>query len=194
MEPEHTGQPEQPEPPGTALVITQEAVPISVSRIDDERTPEGMVCLGTNLADRIVARCVVSPEAAGFLDEADLFQEPVRLALAAQEAPPGLQCRLFALVNIPREVLEDDEPEAEPWAASVPSWEAEQAAQEDQAAHELAAVLLGHIVRFSRDRRHPESLALEARDVLTTIVQRGVTEVVDKVLEDLLGEGDADPA
>jgi hypothetical protein len=51
-----------------------------------------------------------------------------------------------------------------------------------------AAVFLGQIVRFDHDRKHPGDLALETMDVLRTIVQGDVSEVVDKVLEDLLGD------
>ena len=51
----------------------------------------------------------------------------------------------------------------------------------------MAAVLLGQIVRFQRDRKHPDSLPLETVDVLARIVSGRVVEVVDKVLEDLLG-------
>jgi hypothetical protein len=51
----------------------------------------------------------------------------------------------------------------------------------------VAAILLGQIVRFQKDRKHPESLPLETVDVLAKIVSGRVVEVVDKVLEDLLG-------
>ncbi len=187
------------EQPATALVITDEAISIQVAELNDERTPKGMVCLATTLGDRVVARCVVSPEAAGYLGEVGLFGDPVRLALAAQEAPPGLQCRLFALVQIPREILEEgEEPEEEdpePWAVSVPSSDYERVVQDEsddgegsEGDTEMAAVLLGHVVRFTRDRRHPASLPLEAADVLSTIVQGRVAEVVDKLLEDLLSD------
>jgi hypothetical protein len=185
--------------PATALVITDEAISIQVAELTDERTPEGMVCLATTLGDRVVARCVVSPEAAGYLGEVGFFGDPVRLALTAHEAPPGLQCRLFALVQIPREILEEggepEEEDPEPWAVSVPSSDYERVVQdesddgeESEADTEMAAVLLGHVVRFTRDRRHPASLPLEAADVLSTIVQGRVAEVVDKLLEDLLGD------
>ena len=50
----------------------------------------------------------------------------------------------------------------------------------------MAVIPLGQIVRFDRDRRHPDSLSLEAADVLGRIVEGKVVEVVDKVLEDLL--------
>ncbi len=47
-------------------------------------------------------------------------------------------------------------------------------------------VYLGNIVRLSRDRKHPEDLAAEASDVLMTVLTGAVSEVVDRVLEDLL--------
>ena len=55
----------------------------------------------------------------------------------------------------------------------------------------VVPLLLGHIVRFQRDRKHPDDLAMEAGDVLQTIVAKesATTEVVDKLLEDLLGDG-----
>lgn len=105
----------------------------------------------------------------------------------------------------------------EPWAASVPSSAYEQAVAEaafeeeldeadledeiadalqaaadanadDETGPPMAAVLLGQIVRFQKDRKHPESLPLETIDILAKIVSGRVVEVVDKVLEDLLGE------
>jgi hypothetical protein len=195
------GAPESGPPAGprVALVVTDQPVAIHVAPLKDERTPAGMICLGTSLAGRVVARCVVEPEAARFLGDQAFFTEPVRLALAAQEAPPGLQCRLFAIVTLPESALEEEEEEPEPWAASVPSSDfdrayrgaAEEEADDEDDTDQQAAILLGHIVRFDRDRLHPGNVGLEAADVLATIVKGKVSEVVDKVLEDLLG---ADPA
>jgi hypothetical protein len=51
-------------------------------------------------------------------------------------------------------------------------------------------VYLGNIVRLSRDRKHPEDLAAEASDILMTVLTGTVSEVVDRVLEDLLREDD----
>ena len=83
----------------------------------------------------------------------------------------------------------DDEPEA-PWAASVPGAGYEAAVEGPQDDEDRqAAVFLGQIIRFARDRKHPGDLALETMDVLRTIVEGEVSEVVDKVLEDLLGGG-----
>ena len=51
----------------------------------------------------------------------------------------------------------------------------------------VAPIPLGNIVRFERDRVHPESLPLETADVLKKIIEGGTSEVVDRALSDLLG-------
>lgn len=188
-----------------ALAATDNALPLRLAPVEDERAPDGMSCIGSFLGTKLVARCVVPPDAAAFLLERGLFTEPVRLALAAREEPPGLQCRLFALVEIPGDFFAGgDEEEASPWASSVPGTAYDRIISDEEpgtdglpdpgaeAAKEerQAAVFLGQIVRFEADRRHPGDLALETVDVLRTIVQGEVSEVVDKVLEDLLGRGD----
>lgn len=195
-----------------ALAATDRPLPIRVAPIEDERAPDGMSCIGSFLGPKLVARCVVPPDAAAFLLERGLFSHPVRLALAAREESPGLQCQLFALVELPGDFFhrteEEDEAES-PWADSVPGAaydravsggpavgeeaddeeedEPEHAAETDEAAERQAAVFLGQIIRFEKDRKHPGDLGLETMDVLRTIVQGDVSEVVDKVLEDLLG-------
>lgn len=183
-----------------ALAATDRPLRVRLAPVEDERAPDGLACVGAFLGPKLVARCVVPPEAAAFLLERGLFDEPVRLALAAREEPPGLQCRLFALVDIPSDFFPGDDDEAAPWAESVPGAsyertiaggpEARDALEEPEGAGERqAAVFLGQIVRFDKDRRHPGDLALETMDILRTIVQGEVSEVVDKVLEDLLGGG-----
>jgi len=176
------------------LAATDDPVPIDVRQIDDDRVPEGMLCLGTFLDGQLVARCAVPPDAMEFLTRHQMFSAPRQLVLAAREEEPGLRCELYALVPMPRETDIDGEGRdaEEPWAASVPSSQYERevegrgaAGYEDTAP--VAAILLGQIVRFQKDRRHPESLPLETVDVLAKIVSGRVVEVVDKVLEDLLG-------
>lgn len=190
------GAPE--ERPATVLAATDQPVPIEVREVADDRVPDGMMCLGTFLDGTLVARCAVPPGAVEFFAEQGLFAEPRQLVLAAREAEPGLRCELYALVPLPERGMPSaaDEP-AEPWAVSVPSFEDAMAAagdddddddQDDQEEGQpMAAVLLGQIVRFQRDRKHPESLPLETVDILARIVSGRVVEVVDKVLEDLLG-------
>lgn len=178
-----------------AFVSTQQTVDLHIDEIDDDRTPDDMVCMGVFFQDRLIARSIVPPEALHQLEAQDVFADPVRLGLAAVEEDPGLQCRLFALLPAERfqEPAQESEPE-EPWAASVPRFEDVQqsAADEGDADEELEGeaivpVLLGHVVRFGRDRKHPDSLAEEAADVLRAILSddRPLTNIVDKILEDL---------
>jgi len=193
MDPLGGGSPsfEDPAPAGSAVVVaTEGSLPLRVERISDDRAPDGMVVLGSFLDSRLVARCAVPEEVADMLEERAFFRDPARLVLAAREAPPGLQCQLFALIALPAPP-EEVEPEA-PWAASLPGAGYDRVSgyhppEEEGGREGQAAVLLGQIVRFDRDRKHHDNLPLEAIDVLSTIVQGKLVEVVDKVLDDLLG-------
>jgi hypothetical protein len=97
------------------------------------------------------------------------------------------------MVPLPDE--EEDESE-EPWSASVPGSSYESAIdpdEEDDAEGvggdepSVAPIPLGNIVRYEHDRVHPESLPLEAVDVLRRIIDGETSEVVDRALADLLG-------
>ena len=192
-EPEYDSpDPEKPHPDAAmAFVTTQNPVSVRVAEIDDSRIPEGMICMGTFLKSdkKPIARSAVPPDVLSDLEARDAFANPVRLALAAVEEEPGLQCRLFAL--LPAEYFQEPESEEppEPWAASVPKFE--DLERQELPKDAVVPLLLGHIVRFERDRKHPDNLAMEAGDVLQSIVSKesATTEVVDKLLEDLLGDG-----
>lgn len=166
------------------LAATDQPLPIAIGRIDDERVPEGMIGLATYLQERLIARCAVPPEVADFVEQRELFDQPVQLVLAAKEEAPGLQCRLYAVVEVNRVTETPDEP-AEPWAASVPRYE-DQVAESSEDDEAQGMFFLGQIIRFDRDRKHPEDLALETADVLRTLVEGRTGEVVDKLLDDLL--------
>jgi len=188
---------EQPEPqPGdaptpAAIAATEHPVQITVALVQDERVPEGMVCMGSYRNGRLVARAVLPPEAWGQINEYGIFDEPVQIVLVARASPPGLQCQLYAMVPLP----DDEDEEDEPWSASVPgsSYESTVEADETEAEDEesadpaVAPIPLGNIVRYERDRIHPESLPLEAVDVLRRIIDGETSEGVDRALADLLG-------
>src|SRR5262245_34733810 len=157
---------ETPERP-VALAATDRPLPLRLEPIQDERAPDGMSCIGSFLGPKLVARCVVPPDAAEFLLERGLFSHPVRLALAAREEPPGLQCQLFALIELPTEFLATEEEEEDaPWAESVPgaSYDREvsglpnpeseerraRPADDEGEEEQQAAVFLGQIVRFAK--------------------------------------------
>ncbi len=182
-------------PTPAALAATQDPVPLRVELLDDERTPDGMVCMGTYRNDRLVARCALPPEAWAKVQEHGFFEQPVPVVLVAREAPPGLQCQLFAMVVLPEGLeLEAEDDQDEPWADSVPGASYEAAVsdadqEEDDGDPRVAPIPLGTIVRFDRDRVHPDSLPLEAADVLRKVIEGKTSEVVDRALEDLLGGG-----
>jgi hypothetical protein len=178
-------------PSPAAIAATEHPVQISVGLVEDARIPEGMVCMGSYRNGRLVARAVLPPEAWSQIHEYGIFDEPVQIVLVARAAPPGLQCQLYAMVPLPEG--EDDEPD-EPWSASVPGSSYEAAVEEDDEEPEnetdepgVAPIPLGNIVRYERDRVHPESLPLEAVDVLRRIIDGETSEVVDRALADLLG-------
>jgi hypothetical protein len=174
-------------PTPAAIAATEEPVELKVGLIEDDRVPAGMVCMGTYRNGRLVARSVLAPEVWAQIQEHGLFDEPLQVVLVARVAPPGLQCQLFAMVPIPDE--ESDEPQ-EPWAVSVPSSSFEVSVKSESTDSDdprIAPIPLGNIVRFARDRVHPESLPLETADVLRKIIEGGASEVVDRVLVDLLG-------
>jgi hypothetical protein len=187
-------EPTEPTPEGSApvpaaIAATEDPVQLTVALVHDERVPDGMVCMGSFRNGRLVARSVMPPEAWEQIDGYGIFDEPVQVVLVARAAPPGVQCQLYAMVPLPDE--EDDEPE-EPWAASVPgsSYEAsvDGAEEEDEDAEpRVAPIPLGHIVRYDRDRVHPQSLPLEAVDLLRKVIDGKTSEVVDRALADLLG-------
>jgi hypothetical protein len=92
--------------------------------------------------------------------------------------------------------VEGDDEDDEPWAESVPGagYEAAVADSDDEEGEDegdprVAPIPLGTIVRFARDRVHPDSLPLEAADVLRKVIEGKTSEVVDRALEDLLGGG-----
>jgi hypothetical protein len=177
----------QPSP--AALAATEGPVELNVGLVEDERTPDGMVCMATYRNGRLVARCALPPEAWDQVHSHGLFAQPVPVVLVAREAPPGLQCQLFAMVTIPPDLQLDTDDEPEPWADSVPGAGYDAAvAEEDSDDPPVAPIPLGTVVRFAKDRVHPDSLPLEAADVLRKIIEGRTAEVVDKALEDLLGE------
>lgn len=173
-------------PVPAAIAATEEPIQLNVALIEDERIPADMVCMGTYRNGRLLARSVMTPEAWGQIEEQHFFDEPLQVVLVARVAPPGLQCQLFAMVPLP---AEDSDDPAEPWAASVPgaSYEATVEGEEDGPEDpRVAPVPLGNVVRYDRDRVHPDSLPLEAAHVLKKIIEGDTSEVLDRALADLL--------
>jgi hypothetical protein len=194
IEPDEPTEPVEPGSDGAvpvpaAIAATENPVQLTVALVQDQRIPEGMVCMGSYRNGRLVARSVMPPEAWEQIDQYGIFDEPVQVVLVARAAPPGVQCQLYAMVPLPEE---EDEPD-EPWAASVPGSSYEATVEEDEEEEDdeeeprVAPIPLGHIVRYERDRVHPQSLPLEAVDLLRKVIDGKTSEVVDRALADLLG-------
>jgi hypothetical protein len=187
MTSERSDPEEESSAPGpAAIAATAEPVQLKVALIEDERVPSEMVCMGTYRNGRLVARTVMTPEAWAQIQEHGYFHQPLQVVLVGRLAPPGLQCQLFAMVPFP----EDDSEAEEPWSASVPSSSYEASLESETTQEDdprVAPIPLGNIVRFQRDRVHPNSLPLETADVLKKIIEGDAAEVVDRALADLLG-------
>ncbi|NUO65637.1 MAG: hypothetical protein HOQ11_09945 [Gemmatimonadaceae bacterium] len=170
-------------PASTVFVATATPLEVSVGPLPDDRAPDG-VCLASRIDGRLVARCAMPGESIERLVALKLFEEPVLVGLLAFEGEPGIQGRLVALVPAAR--LTEGSEEDEPWKASVPSFEEEQREANEEGGG-LAAILLGHIVRFDRDRKHPEDLAQEAVDILQRVVAGApMSDAAAKAIDDLL--------
>jgi hypothetical protein len=169
------------------FVTTREPIKLVVSHLEDPRAPESSA-LAAYIDGRLVARCAMPAEAIDRLMALRLFEAPLPVGLFAYEEAPGLQCRLFALV--PREQLEEAAHEHEPWKASVPSYEASGGASDDDESETppYETILLGHIVRFAKDRKHPDDLAAEAVDILQKILTGGdpLHDADKRAIDDLL--------
>ena len=170
------------------FVTTREPVHLTVAPLDDPRAPESSA-LASYIGGRLVARSAMPREAIDRLLALKLFEAPLPIGLFAYEESPGLQCRLFALV--PRDQIEEARHADEPWKASVPSYEASADAGDDDEAEETPpyeTILLGHIVRFAKDRQHPDDLAAEAVDILQKILTGGdaLKDADARAIDDLL--------
>jgi hypothetical protein len=187
--------PDDGEAKPAVFVTTREPVTVQIAQLDDPRAPESSA-LAAYIDGRMVARSAMPAEAIARLIDLRLFEEPVPLGLFAYEEEPGLQCRLFALV--PRALLEAEAHNAEPWKASVPSYESALGADDDDDEGEdeddeeetpFETILLGHIVRFEKDRKHPDDLAAEAVDILQRIIHgaESLEDADKKAIDDLLG-------
>jgi hypothetical protein len=186
---------------GAQVVRVLTALPVRLRVIihEDDRAPAGSVVFRTlGVLEGAVASPGV-PDAApvlaqGSLPEAlfnalgsaNVFAEPAPLLLEVQPDGGGIAGVLYALV--PQAALErlDRAGRAgdEPWLASVDESETYTRGDANESARVPFA--LGAIVRFAEDRRHPESLADEAIDLLASLLVGRAMDADQKRIERLL--------
>jgi hypothetical protein len=170
------------------LVVVPHPTPITLEArsLRHNAVPEGAVGLGYYFGGRLIARSVV---AAGALEAIrTLLAEPVSVALAAREDEQGNIDGRFCLV-LPVEAGEDeDEDGEEPWRASVPTPPAEMdgAAADGDIEPRVALLPIGNVVRPASDRRHPDDVTHDVREMLDILLAGGGRDAMRRAIDDLL--------
>ena len=204
----HDDNDETPEPgerPEGVIVVSTAPSEVRFALREEVPVPEGMVCLGVYLGERLIAQDARPPQVAERLVQ--YGGGMAKLVYATAPDGGGLTGYLYAL--LPAEGLtdllagleeEDDEEEA-PWSESARAYEAavgddeedeleddeEGEGGEDEEEEEGEAqvlVPLGAIKRVYRS--HPDSVEAEAADVLAHIVAGEVTTVDAQTVEQFL--------
>ena len=173
------------------VVTYPDPVALEARPIEHDAIPEGAVGLGYYHNGNLIARGVVPPDALETIRA--LLSAPVAVALAATEDDQGnIDARVCLAIPLdPRQLQEDDEGD-EPWKASVPPPppEVDSAyytgpASDGGQAH-LALIPIGNVVRSARDRRHPDNVADDAREMLDNLFAGKAQDAVQKAIDDLL--------
>jgi len=177
------------EAPKIAVAVTTQPFPLVLQEIEHEDVLDDAICVGTFVDGRMVARCVV-PDRESLDILRRIIGDAAPLLYAAREKDRGLDGRLCALVPFGRvrAELEARETEDEPWKASLPdpdAWKGDSFSEPAISEHELVPIPLGVIVRIPADRKHPDNLELETLSVLHSLLQKGASEVVDRLLSNL---------
>lgn len=173
------------------LVVVPHPTPIALEArsLKHNVVPDGAVGLGYYYDGYLIARSVV---AAGALDTIHtLLALPVSVALAAREDEAGNIDGRICLV-LPMDEDESDEEdhfETEPWQASVPVPPTELEGGEEGAEGEdakFALLPIGNVIRPASERRHPDDVAIDAREMLDNLLTGGGRDAVQKAIDDLL--------
>jgi hypothetical protein len=173
------------------LVVVPHPTPITLEArsLRHNAVPEGAVGLGYYYDGRLIARSVV---AAGAIDTIhSLLSEPVSVALAARVDDDGnIDGRICLVLPVDDEVDEMDEEPSEPWRSSVPAPPSEVDGAVEQASTDpeprFALLPIGNVVRQAADRRHPDAVAGDAREMLDNLLQGAGRDAVRKAIDDLL--------
>jgi hypothetical protein len=182
------------EVPVDLVVVTHpDPVALEARPLRHSSVPEGAIALGYYHEGHLVARGVVSPDAVEAIH--GLLANPVSLALAAAEDDQGnIDARVCVVLPIDTELLQEEqegEP-IEPWRASVPTLPegietvAERPTDSEDGQPKLALLPIGNVVRGKDDRRHPESVVADAREMLDNLVRGQAQDAVRKAIDDLL--------
>lgn len=207
--------PEPGERPEGVIVVSTAPTEVRFVLRDDVAVPEGMVCLGVYLGERLIAQDARPPAVAERLVQ--YGGGMAKLVYATAPDGGGLTGYLYAL--LPAEGLtdllagleEDEDEEEAPWTASARAYEAavgdedeeddeeddivdaelegdddEEEGDEDEEEEGEAQVLVPLGAIKRVYRSHPDSVEAEAADVLAHIVAGEVTTVDAQTVEQFL--------
>lgn len=178
------------------LVVVPHPNPIALEArsIRHNAVPEGAVGLGYYYDDRLIARSVVAASALDTIQS--LLATPVSVALAAREDGKGNIDGRICLV-LPVESSEGEgereEVEKEPWKSSIPAPPPELGsgyggvdAEAEEDGPQFALLPIGNVVRAADDRKHPDDVAHDAKEMLDNLLVGGGKDAVRKAIDDLL--------
>jgi hypothetical protein len=175
------------------LVVVTHPRPIVLEarQLQHDGVPEGAIALGYYHDGHLIARGVVTSEAVEAIQS--LLATPISLALAAAEDDQGnIDARVCLVLPLDTDLLEEEAQSqpAEPWRSSIPALppgiEAGSVPNPDDSQPKLALLPIGHVVRGHRDRRHVDSVAADAREMLDNLVGGRAQDSVQKAIDDLL--------
>ena len=209
---ETTPEPHGPytrENPLTFLV--PEPILLRLERVDRPGAPPGEQPVAFTRAGPEEVLLAVNAYPAPLVDAffaSDAFGEPVIVVGAAWEEDGGVRGELSAL--LPERTMraiqdtvspEDDEDDAEPWAASATlggtSYEEavgedddeDEDDEDDDDAEPHFPLVIGAVLRFPENRKFPGDFELEVDDLMRSILEGRAMDAGQKRIDNLLGGG-----
>lgn len=184
------------------LVVVPHPTPIALEArsIRHGSVPDGAMGLGYYYDGHLIARSVVATGAVETIQS--LLATPVSVALAAREDDDGnIDGRICLVLPVGEgeaeaEGEEDGEgvgavDESEPWRASVPpppmEVEGEYGGETGEDGEPRFALLpIGNVIRPASDRRHPDDVAHDVKEMLENLLSGQGRDAVQKAIDDLL--------
>lgn len=178
------------------IVVTHpEPIRLEARPIEHEGVPEGEVALAYYHEGRLLARGVVTPEAVKAIN--GILHDPVSVALAATEDEGGnIDARFCLVLPVDPDKWPRDEEEApdEPWRSSLPTApsfdsdfdENAQDREDDDDPPRVALLPIGNVVRAAKDRKHPDNVAHDLREMMFNLMEGKASDAVEKAIDDLL--------
>lgn len=173
------------------VVAYPEPLPIEARSLEHEAVPGGSIGLGYYYSGHLIARGIVSPDAAQAIRQ--ILQKPTPVALAATEDDDGnIDARICLVLPMDADPFRQDETdlEDEPWKASVPPPppEIEQSYHPEDGGEtpRLALLPIGNAVRGAGERRHPGDVAGDAREMLENLLAGRAQDAVSRAIDELL--------